>query len=108
MGLTPIGAGFYTVRWNAPRMGVGKTTNLDMARGIVKWFNDKKGFGFISGASAAPDIFVHYSVIQGDGHKTLAEAEEVEYELMDGENSSKASCVTRINPPPREQRSRQE
>ena len=85
-----------------------KTTNLDMARGIVKWFNDKKGFGFIAGDGASPDIFVHYSVIQENGHKTLAEAEEVEYELMDGENSSKASSVTRTNPPSREQRSRQE
>ncbi len=54
-----------------------------MANGKVKWFNNAKGFGFIE-TSEGPDIFVHYSAIEGDGYKSLAEGQEVEFELNEG------------------------
>ncbi|MGC1479068.1 MAG: cold shock domain-containing protein [Chthoniobacterales bacterium] len=67
-----------------------------MARGTVKWFNDKKGFGFIVDPSVPTDIFVHYSVIETEGFKTLKEEEEVEYELIEDEKGSRARSVTRL------------
>ena len=50
-----------------------------MSRGKVKWFNDAKGYGFIQQDAGGPDVFVHFSAIQADGFKTLAEGQEVEY-----------------------------
>ena len=67
-----------------------------MAKGKVKWFNDKKGFGFILGTPGATDIFVHYSAIQSNGYKTLKEGEEVEYDLHKDEKGIKARNVVRI------------
>jgi len=52
-------------------------------RGTVKWFNEAKGFGFIQQAGGE-DVFVHYSAIQGDGFKTLAEGQAVEFEIVEG------------------------
>ncbi|MBN1437085.1 MAG: cold-shock protein [Sedimentisphaerales bacterium] len=65
-----------------------------MADGTVKWFNDKKGFGFISSDQGA-DVFVHFSEIQGDGHRTLQEGDSVAYELVQGEKGFKAANVVR-------------
>jgi CspA family cold shock protein len=68
-----------------------------MPQGIVKWFNNKKGFGFISDPSgASADIFVHYSEILGDGFKTLEEGDTVEFELSTGERGPKALKVSKI------------
>jgi len=69
-----------------------------MPRGIVKWFNDKRGFGFILGSSDGPDVFVHYSSIEGNGFRTLRDGEEVEYEVV-GESGKglQARSVRRIN-----------
>ncbi len=67
-----------------------------MARGRVKWFNDQKGFGFIEQDGGA-DVFVHYSSISGDGFKTLAEGEEVEFELTQGPKGPKAENVSRLS-----------
>lgn len=69
-------------------------------RGVVKWFNDAKGFGFIEHESGK-DVFVHYSVIESDGFKTLKDGEEVEYELKEGEKGLHAARVLRVNAPPR-------
>jgi CspA family cold shock protein len=66
-----------------------------MARGKVKWFNDQKGFGFIE-QEGGGDVFVHYSSIGGEGFKTLAEGDEVEFELTQGPKGPKAENVTRI------------
>ena len=66
-----------------------------MARGKVKWFNDQKGFGFIE-QEGGEDVFVHYSSIGGDGFKTLAEGDEVEFELTQGPKGAKAENVTRL------------
>ena len=65
-------------------------------RGTVKWFNDNKGFGFIQ-QEDGPDIFVHFSEIQGDGFKTLNEGDSVEFEIAEGERGPKATNVTKVD-----------
>lgn len=71
-----------------------------MASGTVKWFNEKKGFGFIAQEGGGRDVFVHHSVIEGGGFKTLAQGEKVEFEAMDdGEKGPRASKVIRLDPP---------
>jgi CspA family cold shock protein len=64
-------------------------------RGVVKWFNDAKGFGFIEHKSGK-DVFVHYSVIQSEGFKTLKDGETVEYELQEGDKGLNAARVYRM------------
>jgi cold shock protein len=63
-----------------------------MATGKVKWFNEAKGFGFIA-AENGPDVFVHYGDIQGDGFRTLAEGDSVEFEITQGPKGPKALNV---------------
>ena len=65
-----------------------------MARGTVKWFNDSKGYGFIS-RPAGDDIFVHFSSIEGEGFRTLAEGEEVEFEVLETDRGPQAAKVMR-------------
>ncbi|MGB9692055.1 MAG: cold-shock protein [Candidatus Sumerlaeaceae bacterium] len=64
-----------------------------MATGVVKWFNDKKGYGFIRPADGGPDVFVHYSAILAEGHKTLMEGDRVEFELVEDGNVRRAYNV---------------
>lgn len=66
-----------------------------MAKGKVKWFNAKKGYGFISPADGAADIFVHFSAIQGDGYKSLDEGQEVEFEVAQGPKGDHAVNVVK-------------
>jgi len=66
----------------------------DLLKGQVKWFNDAKGFGFIEHTNGE-DVFVHYSVIEWDGFKTLKDGEEVEYELKAGQKGLHAARVAR-------------
>jgi len=63
--------------------------------GTVKWFNDAKGYGFIS-RSDGPDVFVHYSAIQGDGFRTLSEGTQVEFDVVDGPKGKLAATVVRL------------
>lgn len=63
-----------------------------MAQGNVKWFNDQKGFGFIS-QEDGPDVFVHYSAIQTQGFKSLEEGQAVEFEVTEGPKGPQASNV---------------
>lgn len=67
----------------------------DALKGVVKWFNDAKGFGFIEHTSGK-DVFVHYSVIESEGFKTLKDGEEVEYEIKEGPKGLHASRVQRV------------
>lgn len=66
-----------------------------MATGLVKWFNDSKGYGFIQAEGSQQDIFVHYTQIQGEGFKTLAEGQKVDFELSDGPRGPQAANVTK-------------
>jgi cold shock protein len=64
-----------------------------MATGTVKWFNDAKGFGFITPSDGSKDVFVHFSALTGDGFKSLAEGAEVEFEVTDGAKGPQAQNV---------------
>ncbi len=66
-----------------------------MARGTVKWFNDRKGYGFIS-AEDQQDVFVHFSAIEGNGFRTLHEGEQVEFDIRKSERGAEAAHVTKI------------
>ena len=64
-------------------------------RGKVKWFNDAKGYGFIQ-REDGEDVFVHFTAIQSDGFKTLAEGQEVEFEVLNGQKGPQASNVLKL------------
>jgi cold shock protein len=66
-----------------------------MANGTVKWFNEKKGFGFIIPDGMNQDVFVHYSAIQGDGFKTLNEGDKVQFEIFQDVKGARAKDVVR-------------
>jgi CspA family cold shock protein len=64
--------------------------------GTVKWFNDSKGYGFITMENGKGDCFVHFSAIQGSGFKSLQEGERVEFDVVQGEKGPKAENVTKL------------
>jgi CspA family cold shock protein len=66
-----------------------------MAEGIVKWFNDAKGFGFIEQENG-PDVFVHFSAIQMEGFKSLAEGDRVSFEVIQGDKGPQSSNVMKV------------
>ena len=68
---------------------------LVMPTGRVKWFNNAKGYGFII-QEEGPEVFVHYTAIQGDGYKTLAEGQEVQFDVSEGDKGPQATNVTKV------------
>jgi CspA family cold shock protein len=68
-----------------------------MAQGVVKWFNAEKGFGFVSVDGGGPDVFVHFSAIQGDGYRSLDENQRVEFESSQGPKGPQADKVIALH-----------
>src|SRR5688500_15279244 len=89
--LVGIAAAAIKAERPAPR-GVGESRSRKVANGTVKWFNEAKGFGFIS-QEGGEDVFVHFSTIQGDGFKTLNEGERVEFDVTQGPKGLQAANV---------------
>ena len=79
-----------------------------MRIGTVKWFNESKGYGFISPQEGGADVFVHYSVIQEDGFKKLAEGQQVEFLLEEGPKGFRATSVRRTSENSEDRRSEQQ
>ena len=67
-----------------------------MSKGIVKWFSNQKGYGFITPDGGGKDVFVHHSAIQGDGYKTLDEGQNVEFEITQGPKGEQAANVHKL------------
>ena len=67
-----------------------------MPKGKVKWFNNAKGYGFITPDDSEKDVFVHHSAIQGEGYKTLDEGQEVEFEIKQGAKGEEAANVVKL------------
>jgi CspA family cold shock protein len=79
-----------------PQAGKGLISTIkemQMSTGTVKWFNDAKGFGFITPDEGGKDLFVHFSAIQGSGFKTLAENQKVQYDAADGPKGPQATNI---------------
>ena len=66
-----------------------------MARGTVKWFSDEKGYGFVTPEDGSKDVFVHHTAIQGEGFKSLAEGQKVEFEVTQGPKGPQATNVVK-------------
>lgn len=68
-----------------------------MATGTVKWFDERKGFGFIEQEEGGEDVFVHFSALQGEGYKTLDEGQQVQFDIVAGQKGPQAANVTKVS-----------
>jgi len=82
-------------RWRTSGESLRKGGEDVRGTGKVKWFNEAKGYGFIERPEGG-DLFVHYSAIQGDGFRTLAEGQEVEFDVVDGPKGKQAANVVKL------------
>ena len=67
-----------------------------MVQGTIKWFSDQKGYGFITPEGGKKDVFVHFSALQGEGFKTLAEGEQVSFEITNGPKGEQATNLLKL------------
>jgi cold shock protein len=86
-----------TVRHPCPFFYVAEEVLSNMATGTVKWFNESKGYGFITPDEGSKDLFVHHSAIVGDGFKSLAEGAKVQYDAAEGQKGPEAKSVTLVS-----------
>ena len=68
-----------------------------MPTGTIKWFDDRKGFGFIEPDGGGEDVFVHFSALQGEGYKTLEEGQSVQFEIVKGDKGLQAANVSKVS-----------
>ncbi|MBA3873263.1 MAG: cold shock domain-containing protein [Chloroflexota bacterium] len=68
-------------------------------QGVVKWFSNEKGYGFVTPENGSSDVFVHYSAIQGNGYRSLPEKAKVEFEVVEGPKGKQASAVVVLEVP---------
>ena len=68
-----------------------------MAQGTIKWFSDQKGYGFITPEGGKRDVFVHFSALQGEGFKTLAEGQQVSFDIVAGPKGDQAENVVKLS-----------
>jgi CspA family cold shock protein len=70
---------------------------MHVATGTVKWFDERKGYGFIEQDAGGEDVFVHFSAIQGDGYKSLTEGQSVQFDVVQGQKGPQAANVTKAS-----------